>query len=177
MEIIMIDLYNKFRFARKDLFRIYDEVLLRFVFYQVSFFIKLYDYGTFSSFDLSDSVNMAAKSGGYATPVNMTLIIQVMDFFCVEYGYDRSLDQHYDAVSDIIREACMIHMIRGKKFIDLLARMIIDEFNYGENSITVGDVIYRLKNTPRFMFLSNDLIEHVVYAVYDYFTGSDDVEE
>lgn len=172
----MDNLYNKFRFARKDLFRLYDEAKLGFVFYQVSFFLKIYDYGTFSSFDLADSVNAAAESRGLATPVDLALIKQVMYFFCGEYGYDSSLGHHFDAVRDIIREICMIHMINGAKFTDPLSRMIIDEFNYGEGSITVGDVIFKLRNTPRFMFLSNDLIDHVVYAVYDYFTGSDDMD-
>lgn len=172
----MNNLYNKFRFARKDIFSGRSESIVQFVFFQVSFFLGFFKDGYFSFGELSRSVDMAAESAGILIPDKALLVNQVMDFFCGEYGYDRSLGHHFDAVRDIIREICMIHMINGVKFIEPLAGMIIDEFNYGENYTTVGDIIHKLKNTPRFMFLSNDLLEQVVYAVYDYFTGDDDTE-
>ena len=82
----MNDLYNKFRFTRKDLFHLYNETVIKFVFKHTSFFIEIHDFGNFSNWDLVDSVNAAAESAGLVIPDEMKLIKHGYGFFLRRTG-------------------------------------------------------------------------------------------
>ena len=169
----MDDLYNKFRFTRKDIFRGRSESMVQFVFFQISFFLEYHECGDFSNSRLTKSVDMAAESAGILIPDKAMLIHQVMDFFCEELGFKGTFSQHYSEIYEMILIIVMDHISDGYKFIEPLTRMIIDEFDKAECSTILGEVVAKLQNTAQFRFLPYDLLEDAVISVYDLFSNPD----
>ncbi len=172
----MNNLYNKFRFTRKDLFHPGNEKALRFVFEQVAFFLEYHPDGLFSNRELAESVNMASVSAGLAIPEEVKLVQFVMDFFCDELGFSRSFINHYSEIREIITGLMKNHSLDGQKFIDPLTEVIIDEFNTADYSITMEEVVFRLKNNPKFRFLPYSFLDDTVDSVCEFFLNLDKTE-
>lgn len=161
--------FNRFRFRNRQLFRLYSERIIKFVFEQVSFFLEYLGEGDFSSRELIDFVNESAKSCNLMLPGDTALVNTVMDYFCEEQGLCRSFRKNYPLVHEIVSLAVSKHVNEGGKFIDPLARAIIDEFDSSSYETTVEEIASRIKGKPELMFISSGMINEAVNSVYDYF--------
>ena len=137
----MNDLYNKFRFVRKDLFHLYNEKDVRFVFEQILFFLDYHFNVDFSNRELAESVRAAAKSGGIIITEETKLIQQIMDYFCDELGFNPVFKDHYNEIHKIITGIVAAHRSDGSRFIEPLTRKIMDEFNTADYSTTMEEVV------------------------------------
>ncbi len=173
----MDDLYNRFRFTRKDIFRGRSENIVQFVFFQVSFFLDLFEDGYFFHKDLSKSVNLAAECSGLIIPDQELLVHQVMDFFCEELGYHCIQPDYYSDIREMITVIIIEELPGGHKFIEPLSRMITEEFKTGNYTTTLAQVVSRLKSNPSLRFLPTALLDLAVRSVYDFFNEPDEEDE
>lgn len=166
----MDDLYNRFRFEDKDIFRGRRESTVHFVFYQVSFFLEVFKDGYFSYRELSRSVDLAAKSTGIIIPDQEIIIQHVMDFFCHEMGFKCTPPDYYSEIREVVRTVILEELPGGYRFIEPLSRMICDEFSKCDYSTTIDEVTCRLKSHPSLRFLPYSLLMLTVNSVYSFFT-------
>jgi hypothetical protein len=164
--------YNRFRFRNRKLYNRYSEKTVRFTFEQVSFFLEYHEDGGFSNRELTESINLAAKSAGIMIPDETELIEAVTDFFCDKLGLNRSFRNNYSVIYEIVSRVVSPH-ISSNKFIDPLTSAIIDEFDNSDYSTTMEEITFRLKLKPELRFISSGLLSSAVNSVYDYFTGID----
>jgi len=167
--MVMENSYSRFRFAHRELFRSYSERSVRAVFEDSWFFINDLQPESFTLGDLIFYLEFGMKERGIAVPDLAGLAAAVADFISEEEGM---VVEEYDSYSDIlgvVSEVVPRYTEDPDRFIIPLARRITDEFKTGDLSMTMDDLVMKLKGYPEIRFIPLPLLKEAVSAVYDHF--------
>lgn len=165
----MDNLYNKFRFRNRELFKRYGERNVKAVFDDISFFVNELDLEIFTNGDVIFYLKTALTERGIAVHDINDLAIPVIEFLTAEAGLVKGDYDLYEDILKVVSEVVPKHISDHEKFTAPLARRITEEFKSGDRSLSMDEVAARLKTFPELRFLPLALLVEVMDSVYDYF--------
>ncbi|HOP64912.1 MAG TPA: hypothetical protein PK906_16155 [Spirochaetota bacterium] len=165
----MENLYSRFRFAHRELFKSHGERSVRAVFEDSWFFINELQPELFTVGDLVFYLEFGMKERGIAVHDLPGLAATVAAFISEEAGMVAEEYDFYGEILGVVSEVVPRYTDDPDKFISPLARRITDEFKYGDLSMTMEELSLTLKGYPELRFLPLTLLKEAVESVYDHF--------
>jgi len=168
----MDEMYDKFKFSNKKLFKNYNEKIVKPVFREVSSYIDNHKGCSFSIDDISGAVQYYLKKDGLVCLNLDNLIVEITDFLTSETNlYKDTHENHAEMIKKIVWRTLSEYINDATKFTDSLASAIIAEFsNIGLNGeISTLAITEKLIDDTRFKFLSIEAVNDAVNSTYDYY--------
>jgi len=167
-------LFKRFKSENSEIFKLYDETILKHVFEEVASFFNSDESRRFTDDDLLAYVIRNFKKKSIVFLPNANIMKPVLQFFLQEFRYNKdSYNDYHDEVKKIIWRSLSRNITNVSAYLDDLTDAILYELSMREESISTLDITNSIMEYPLLKALSFDVIHDTVETVYHYFVDKD----